>query len=56
MSRPSARVPSTVKIIKDGEYLAYIDIHNEKPIRPKVGVVYERVDPAFDMGEPLKIL
>ena len=28
----------TVKIIKDGEYLAYIDIHNEKPIRPKVGV------------------
>ena len=28
----------TVKIIKDGEYLAYIDIHNEKLIRPKVGV------------------
>jgi hypothetical protein len=28
----------TVKIVKDGEYLAYIDIHNEKPIRPKVGV------------------
>jgi len=28
----------TVKIIKDGEYLAYIDIHNEKPMRPKVGV------------------
>ena len=28
----------TVKIIKDGEYLAYIDIHNEKPIRPKRGV------------------
>ena len=28
----------SVKIIKDGEYLAYIDIHNEKPIRPKVGV------------------
>ena len=28
----------TVKIIKDGEYLAYIDIHNEKPIRPKFGV------------------
>ncbi len=28
----------TVKIIKDGEYLASIDIHNEKPIRPKVGV------------------
>ena len=28
----------TVKIIKDGEYLAYIDIHNEKTIRPKFGV------------------
>ena len=28
----------TVKIIKDGEYLAYIDIHNEKTIRPKLGV------------------
>ena len=28
----------TVKIIKDGEYLACIDIHNEKPIRPKFGV------------------
>lgn len=28
----------TVKIVKDGEYLAYIDIHNEKPIRPKFGV------------------
>jgi len=28
----------TVKIIKDGEYLAYIDIHNEKPIRPQLGV------------------
>jgi hypothetical protein len=28
----------TVKIIKDGEYLAYVDIRNEKPIRPKFGV------------------
>jgi len=28
----------TVKIIKDGGYLAHIDIHNEKPIRPKFGV------------------
>ena len=28
----------TVKIIKDGEYLAYIDIHNERPIRPQFGV------------------
>jgi hypothetical protein len=31
----------TVKIIKDGEYLAYIDIHNEKPIRPRIGVIAE---------------
>lgn len=28
----------TVKIIKDGEYLAYVDIRNDKPIRPKFGV------------------
>ena len=28
----------TVKIMKDGEYLAYIKIHNDKPLRPKVGV------------------
>jgi hypothetical protein len=28
----------TVKIIKDGEYLADIDIHIQKPIRPKFGV------------------
>ena len=28
----------TVKIIKDGEYLAYVDIRNEGPIRPKFGV------------------
>jgi len=33
-----ASMQGTVKIIKDGGYLAYIDIHNEKPIRPKVGV------------------
>ena len=28
----------TVKIAKDGEYLVFIDIHNTKPLRPKVGV------------------
>jgi hypothetical protein len=33
----------TVKIIKDGEYLAYIDIHNEKPIRPKFGVKIKKI-------------
>ena len=32
------RMDGTVKIIKDGHYLAYIDIRNTKPIRPKVGV------------------
>ena len=28
----------TVKIAKDGEQLVFIDIHNTKPLRPKVGV------------------
>ena len=32
----------TVKIIKDGEYLAFVDIRNEKPIRPKLGVKMSR--------------
>jgi hypothetical protein len=32
------RMDGTVKIIKDGHYLEYIDIRNTKPIRPKVGV------------------
>jgi len=46
----------TVKIIKNGEYLAYIDIHNEKPIRPKVGVkmkkflMHMEFGPAADGG------
>ena len=32
------RMDGTVKIVKDGHYLEYIDIRNTKPIRPKVGV------------------
>jgi hypothetical protein len=32
------QMDGTVKIIKDGRYLEYIDIRNTKPIRPKVGV------------------
>ena len=32
------QMDGTVKIIKDGHYLEYIDIRNTKPIRPKVGV------------------
>lgn len=40
----------TVKIIKDGEYLAYIDIRNEKPIRPKVGVKMKKFLIHMDFG------
>ena len=32
------RMDGTVKIVKDGHYLEYIDIRNTKPIRPKIGV------------------
>ena len=32
------RMNGTVKIIKDGRYLEYLDIRNTGPIRPKVGV------------------
>lgn len=32
------RMDGTVKIIKDGRYLEYLDIRNTEPIRPKVGV------------------
>jgi hypothetical protein len=32
------RMDGTVKIIKDGHYLEYLDIRNTKPIRPKAGV------------------
>jgi hypothetical protein len=32
------QMDGTVKIIKDGRYLEYLDIRNTAPIRPKVGV------------------
>ena len=32
------KMDGTVKIIKDGRYLEYLDIRNTGPIRPKVGV------------------
>ena len=32
------RMDGTVRIIKDGRYLEYLDIRNTEPIRPKVGV------------------
>lgn len=32
------RMDGTAKIAKDGHYLAYLDIRNSRPIRPKVGV------------------
>lgn len=50
------RMSGTVKIIKDGEYLTFIDIRNEKPIRPKIGVKMSKFlmrmtfGPAIDDG------
>ena len=50
------RMDGTVKIIKDGRYLEYIDIRNTKPIRPKVGVKMKKFltritfGPAVDGG------
>ena len=32
------QMDGTVKIVKDGRYLEYLDIRNTAPIRPKVGV------------------
>ncbi len=29
---------ATVKIIKSGPYIEYIDMHNSKPFRPRIGV------------------
>jgi len=50
------RMDGTVRIIKDGHYLEYIDIRNTKPIRPKVGVKMKKFltrmtfGPAVDGG------
>jgi len=46
----------TVKIVKDGEYLEFIDIHNDKPFKPKFGVKMSKFlmrmtfGPAIDDG------
>lgn len=34
----AALMSGTLKIMKDGRYLASVDIHNEKPFKPKIGV------------------
>jgi len=50
------RMDGTVKIVKDGHYLEYLDIRNTKPIRPKVGVKMKKFltritfGPAVDGG------
>ena len=50
------RMHGTVKIIKDGRYLEYLDIRNTKPIRPKAGVKMKKFltritfGPAVDGG------
>jgi hypothetical protein len=50
------RMDGTVKIVKDGHYLEYLDIRNTKPIRPKVGVKMKKFltritfGPAIDGG------
>jgi len=36
------QVDGTVKIIRDGNYLEYIDMRNKKPIRPVFGVKFSR--------------
>jgi hypothetical protein len=36
--RVMEQMDGTVKIVKDGHYLEYLDIRNTGPIRPKVGV------------------
>ena len=50
------QMDGTAKIIKDGHYLAYIDIRNTRPIRPKAGVKMKKLltritfGPAVDGG------
>lgn len=50
------RMDGTAKIVKDGRYLAYIDIRNTRPIRPKAGVKMQKFltritfGPAVDGG------
>ena len=50
------RMEGTVKIVKDGHYLEYLDIRNTRPIRPKAGVKMKKFltritfGPAVDGG------
>lgn len=44
------RMNGTVKIIKDGQYLEYIDIRNTKPIRPKAGVKMKKFVTRISFG------
>jgi hypothetical protein len=50
------RMQGTVKIVKDGHYLEYLDIRTTKPIRPKAGVKMKKFltritfGPAVDGG------
>lgn len=50
------QVDATVKIIRDGHYLEYIDLHNDKPIKPAFSVKISRFvtrltfGPAGDSG------
>jgi hypothetical protein len=48
------RMNGTVKIIKDGQYLEYIDIRNTKPIRPKAGVKMKKFVTRISFGPALK--
>jgi len=36
------KVKGTLKIVRDGNYLAYIDLRNDKPVRPAIGVKISR--------------
>ncbi len=40
----------TLRISKPGRYLEYIDLRNEKPIRPIIGVKIKRMHTRFEFG------
>ena len=41
---------ATVKIIKDGPYIEYIDMHNSKPFRPRIGVKISNIVTRLGFG------
>jgi hypothetical protein len=55
-SKMLERMDGTVKIVKDGHYLEYLDIRNTRPIRPQAGVKMKKFltritfGPAVDGG------